>query len=306
MPFRSRVVILMYHRVIESSPDPWHLCVTPKHFAEHLKILKQNYRVLSLHDLSNALEDARLPRRGVVLTFDDGYADNLWNAKPLLEKHEVPATVFVASGSVNGNGFWWDEIEQAVLRPVKLPKSLQLNVHNRSYDWPTENLNQRQHAYVAIHKILKPLGVSHRDRVVAELFNWAGIDKTGRSDCRPLTTAELIQLSKSECVDIGAHTVTHASLSILSREDQVREVGGSRRNLTTILGRQVDTFSYPYGNYTPETVDIVRVAGFEMALTSGTKAVEAGADRFQLGRFEVGDWDGETFERHLHEFFRTL
>ena len=306
MPLRSSVVILMYHRVIEASSGPWNLCVSPKHFTEHLKILQQNYPVLSLHDLLNSLRNARLPKRGVVLTFDDGYADNLWNAKPLLEKYEVPATVFVASGSVDNNGFWWDELEQALLQPRKLPKSLQLNVHDRLYEWPTTNLNQRKHAYLAIHKILLPLRVSDRDQLMAELFAWADLDKIERSDHRPLTTAELMKLSQSEFVDIGAHTVTHASLSILSRDDQIREIDGSRIKLTAILGSSVDTFSYPFGKFTSDTIDIVKASGFEMALTSEANAVQVGADQFQLGRFEVGDWAGEEFKDHLYEFFRTL
>jgi peptidoglycan/xylan/chitin deacetylase (PgdA/CDA1 family) len=247
-----------------------------------------------------------LPKQGVVLTFDDGYADNLWNAKPLLEKYKVPATVFVASGCIDNNGFWWDELEQVLLKPKKIPKSLQLNVQGRLYEWPTSNLNQRKHAYLAIHKILLSLKASDRDQLITELFAWAGLHKIGRSDHRPLTTAELLKLSQSEFIDIGAHTVTHASLSILTRADQIREIDGSRERLTAILGNPVDTFSYPYGNFTPETVDIVKSAGFETALTTETNAVEVGANQFQLGRFEVGDWEGEEFKHHLYEFFRTL
>jgi len=296
----------MYHRVIELSSDPWQLSVSPRNFAEHLKILQQNYRILSLHDLLSSLKNARLPKQGVALTFDDGYADNLCNAKPLLEKYEVPATVFVASGCIDNNGFWWDELEQALLQPRKLPKSLQMNVHDRLYEWPTSNLDQRQHAYLAIHKILLSLRVSDRDQVMTELFAWANVDKKGCSDDRPLTTAELIQLSQSEFVDIGAHTVTHASLPILSRDDQIREIDGSRQKLTAILGSPVDTFSYPFGKFTSDTIDIVKASGFEMALTAETNAVEVGADLFQLGRFEVGDWEGDEFKHHLHEFFRTL
>jgi peptidoglycan/xylan/chitin deacetylase (PgdA/CDA1 family) len=306
LPFRCRVVILMYHQVIERSSDPWNLCVSPRHFAEQLKILKQNYPILSLHDLLISLKNARLPKRGVVLTFDDGYADNLWNAKPLLEKYEVPGTVFVASGSIDNKGFWWDDLERALLQPKKLPKSLQLNVQGQSYDWPTTNLNQRQHAYLAIHRIIKPLKVSDRNQVITDLFVWADADKMERSDYRPLTTAELIQLSQCEFIDVGAHTVTHASLSILSKADQIAEIDGSRQKLIAILGDRVDTFSYPYGNFTSDTVDIVKASGFKMALTCETNAVEVGANQFQLGRFEVGNWEGEKFRQYLHEFFRTL
>ena len=302
---RCRVIILMYHRVFETSSDPWELCVSPKHFAEHLELLRRHYPVLSLHQLLSCLKGAQLPKRGVVLTFDDGYADNFWNAKPLLEKYEVPATVFVASGSVDNSGFWWDDLERALLQPKKLPKCLQLRVQGRLYEWPTTNSDQRQHVYMAIHQILQPLSTSDRDQVMTELFAWADIDQTGRLDYRPLTTTELIQLAQSEFIDIGAHTITHPLLSVMSQADQSAEIVGSRQKLTAILGSRVDTFSYPYGNVTAETVNIVKSAGFEMALTVETHAVEVGANQFQLGRFEVGDWEGEEFKQHLHDFFRA-
>ena len=137
---RRRVVILMYHRVFESSADPWELCVSPGHFAEHLEVLNGNYQVMSLNELVRALRDAQLPKRGVVLTFDDGYADNLWNSKPLLEKYEVPATVFVTIGSLDSpNEFWWDDLERVLLQEGKSPKHLHLNVQSSAYDWKTTN-----------------------------------------------------------------------------------------------------------------------------------------------------------------------
>ena len=301
-----RVVILMYHRVFEMSSDPWQLSVSPKHFAEHLKLLRRHYPVLDLHQLLSCLKGAQLPKRGVVLTFDDGYADNFWNAKPLLEKYEVPATVFISSGSLDSlREFWWDDLERALLQPKKLPKCLQLSVQGQSYEWPTKNSDQRQHVYMAIHQILQPLSISDRNQVMAELFAWADVDKMGRPDYRPLTTTELIQLAQSELVDIGSHTLTHSLLSPMSQADQFAEIDGCRQKLTAILGNRVDTFSYPYGNFTAETVDIVKAAGFEVALACETNAVEVGANQFQLGRFGVADWEGEKFRQHLHDFFRA-
>jgi len=218
----------------------------------------------------------------------------------------VPATVFISSGSLDSlREFWWDDLERALLQPKKLPKCLQLSVQGQSYEWPTTNSDQRQHVYMAIHQILQPLSISDRNQVMAELFAWADVDKMGRPDYRPLTTTELIQLAQSELVDIGSHTLTHSLLSPMSQADQFAEIDGCRQKLTAILGSRVDTFSYPYGNFTSETVDIVKAAGFEVALTSETNAVEVGANQFQLGRFEVGDWEGEEFKQHLHEFFLT-
>ena len=304
--FRCRVVILMYHRVFDATSDPWEMCVSPKHFAEQLETLRRDYPVLSLDQLSKSLRDGQLPKRGVVLTFDDGYADNLWNAKPLLVKYELPATVFITSGSLdNPTEFWWDALERIMLQPGKLPKYLQLSVQGRAYNWPAANSDERQLAYMAIHQILQPLRSVDRDQIMDDLFAWSDVDQTGRSDYRPLTTAELIQLVQCEFVNIGAHSVTHPFLSVMSQDSQFAEIFGSRKKLEDILGSRVDTFSYPYGNLSPETVGIVSAAGFVSALTTDDNVVEKGANPLLLGRFGVGDWDGERFKERLDEFFRS-
>jgi len=296
----------MYHRVFETASDPWELCVSPKHFGLQLELLRRYYPVLSLQQLLSALKAAQLPKRAVVLTFDDGYADNFWNAKPLLEKYEMPATFFVTSGSLDSPiEFWWDDLERILLQPRKLPKCLHLNLQGREYDWQTTNSDERQLAYMAIHQILQPLKPSDRNQAIAELFAQADVDPMGRPDYRPLTTDELIQLAQSEWVDIGAHAVTHPLLSVMSREGQSAEIVGSRQKLESILGISVETFSYPYGNFTPETVEIVEAAGFEGALTTDENVVEVRENLFRLGRFGVGDWNGDRFKHKLDEFFRS-
>jgi peptidoglycan/xylan/chitin deacetylase (PgdA/CDA1 family) len=303
---RCRVVILMYHRVFETSSDPWELCVSPKHFADHLELLRRDYPVLSLQQLLSALKTRQLPKRAVVLTFDDGYADNLWNAKPLLEKYELPATVFVTSGSLDSpNEFWWDDLERILLQPRKLPKRLQLQIQGRWYEWPITSSGEREIAYMAIHQILQPLRASERDPIIAELFAWADVSPMGRPDYRPLTTDELIQLAQSEFIDIGAHAVTHPLLSSLSPEDQSAEIVSSRKKLEDIIGKRVDIFSYPYGDFSTETAGIVAAAGFVSALTTDEIVVGKGANPLLLGRFGVGDWDGDSFKHRLDGFLRS-
>jgi peptidoglycan/xylan/chitin deacetylase (PgdA/CDA1 family) len=296
----------MYHRVYETSSDPWELCVSPYHFAEQLEVLSKNYQVISLNELVRSLREGQLPKRGVVLTFDDGYADNLWNAKPLLEKYELPATVFITSGSLDSpTEFWWDDLERILLQPRKLPKHIQLSVQGSAHDWQTTNSDERQVAYMAIHQILQPLSSADRDQAMGDLFAWSGVDQTGRIDYRPLTTLELTQLVQCEFVDIGAHSVTHPLLAGMSQADQTAEITGSRQKLETILASPVDTFSYPYGNLSSDTVEIVKGAGFEIALTTDGKAVDMKANPLRLGRFGVGDWDGDRFKLRLEEFFRS-
>jgi peptidoglycan/xylan/chitin deacetylase (PgdA/CDA1 family) len=120
-------MILLYHRVCESPLDPWQLSVTPRHFAQHLEVIRRKWRPMPLGPLVRALREGQRLERAVAVTFDDGYADNLLAAKPLLERYDIPATVFVATGCLEGGwGFWWDELESLLLRAGELPPTLDL------------------------------------------------------------------------------------------------------------------------------------------------------------------------------------
>lgn len=96
--FLKTAVILTYHRIDKVLGDPRLLCVTPICFENHLIFLKENYEVISLPELITRLEEKRLIGTEAVITLDDGYRDNLINALPLLEKHQLPATIFVTTG----------------------------------------------------------------------------------------------------------------------------------------------------------------------------------------------------------------
>ena len=103
---RSGSVILCYHRVAEGVDDPFRLCVTPANFAVQLDEIARYGEPSTIAELS---VPSRRPR--VVVTFDDGYADNLTNALPIAKAKAFPITVFVTSGVVGDHrGFWWDRL----------------------------------------------------------------------------------------------------------------------------------------------------------------------------------------------------
>jgi peptidoglycan/xylan/chitin deacetylase (PgdA/CDA1 family) len=319
-------LILMYHRVAEVDLDQWGLCVTPQHFAEQLEVLQKSVRVLSLQQLTQELLEGKPVHRSVALTFDDGYADNLLNAKPILEKYNTSATVFVANGYVEQvREYWWDELERLFLQPGILPNKLEINLNGQSYQWGLgdaanyskadhqqhqgwyaehkEDPTPRHQLYRTVWKLMRPLLAEQQQQILTELRTWAGVESTPRSTHRPLTLTEVSTLDEGDLVEVGSHTVMHPFLSALPVALQRQEIQQGKARLEEILGRSVTSFAYPYGDYAPETVALVQEAGFERACSTVLAKVQPKSDRFQLPRVEVLDWDGDAFARKLRRWF---
>lgn len=107
--FYKTAPILLYHRIATVSKDPVMLCVPPECFENHLQFIKKNYDVVSLSDLSKRIVNDKLKGNEIAITFDDGYQDNLINALPLLEKYNIPATIFVTTELLGKKAsFEWD------------------------------------------------------------------------------------------------------------------------------------------------------------------------------------------------------
>src|ERR1051325_11256188 len=94
---QSAPVILMYHRIADPKCDPWGLAVAPSSFDQQMRALRTHRCPLSLDEFVERLERGSLPRLAVAVHFDDGYADTVLAAKPVLEEHAVPATVFITT-----------------------------------------------------------------------------------------------------------------------------------------------------------------------------------------------------------------
>ena len=142
---------------------------------------------------------------------------------------------------------------------------------------------------------------SRRNAVRAQLRHWV-VDAQPRSPSRrPLTRDELVRLPERGLVDIGNHTLTHPQLSKLRLSDQQEEVLRSKRDLESLLARPVTIFAYPYGDFTPETVDVVRRAGITAAGTTTRALVRKNTDPLCLPRVHVPNIDGERFATFLQE-----
>jgi peptidoglycan/xylan/chitin deacetylase (PgdA/CDA1 family) len=321
---KAEAVILMYHRIGDLGCDPWRLAVRPERFAEHLNVLRRNARPITLRRLAKELGEGRLKPGAVAVTFDDGYANNLYEAKPLLERHEVPATVFITSGMVGREReFWWDELEAILLASQELPQALRLEIGRQTHEWgPIEAArdfakqsrsdqaqgrwegqpNSRYAFYFSVWEKLKPLSPLAREKVLDDIRAWAGNFHALRDSHRPLTGDELRALDGG-AVEVGAHTVSHPSLPKHSPNVQKQEIQESKRWLEDFLGRSVGAFAYPYGDHSRATAALVAQAGFELACTTQATAVWGRNNPYKLPRIPIGDCDGTEFARCLAETF---
>lgn len=323
--WRQSAVILMYHRVAATNGDPQLLCVSPENFREHLEIIASQYHRCDLEQLAGSLQHNRLGARSVAVTFDDGYADNLHNAKPLLKTYDVPATVFVTSGLVDQDKeFWWDHLERLLLLPGDLPEIFEISIKGKDWKWglhPAERLTEadyrrhlnwhvlekddptpRHSLYRKLHALLRPLPEEARRHLLNQFLQYSSLGAQARLSHRILTAAELRELAQGALVRIGAHTVTHSVLARLSLKEQRAEIRQSKARLEEITGYPVTTFSYPYGSpgdYAPETVAEVSAAKFSCACANFAGRVTRSSSRWELPRFLVRNWPGDVFERFL-------
>src|SRR5262249_38825423 len=161
---------------------------------------------------------------------DDGYADNLLEAKPLLETHKLPATLFLITGGLDsGHEFWWDEVERIFLLPGTLPETLELAISGQTRTWSLKSeasyaastweerrtwlatpppQTMRQRVYYEVWDALRLLPAATRDRLLNQLADWAHQPRVARQTHRSLTNGEVQGLIGGGLFQLGAHTVS--------------------------------------------------------------------------------------------------
>jgi peptidoglycan/xylan/chitin deacetylase (PgdA/CDA1 family) len=283
--------------------------VTPGHFAEQMEMLSKHAHPIRLRELVKQLKEGSVRPGSVAITFDDGYADDLYQAKPILERFSIPATAFVCTG-YPGKEFWWDELVRLVNAPDADLEALRLNVEGKRFVWDQPEgshpagSNLRRKFHQALYHFLLALDVEEQSHTMNVIRNWSGVS-TIESTAHGMTCDELIQIAEDGLIELGAHTRHHPTLPELPLERQREEIISSKRDLETLLNRQVDGFAYPNGMATLDTKRIVGEAGFAFACTSLQDVVRPTSDQYALTRFWQKDVDGETFLRGLHLWMKT-
>lgn len=294
----NHAIILGYHRITSAPDNPFFLNVSPENFSEQLEVIRKYAEPVSLQFLVKKLEEGKLSENYVAVTFDDGYADNFYNAKPLLEKYDIPATAFVSTGKLNSE-FWWDELERLVLSVEAAQEELYLSYNGGSFFWQfneKEKHNAKWSLFNSLYKRMHDLQESQIQEIIDQLKEFSGKDNTGGRRHRAMTIDELILLTSGSLINVGSHTVSHQNLKYADADHQRIEIEQSKRFLEETLGRPVFGFSYPNGSNTPESTDILKASGYSYACTSYTNYMFSSSDRFSLPRLWAPDLNGDNFE----------
>jgi peptidoglycan/xylan/chitin deacetylase (PgdA/CDA1 family) len=276
--------VLMYHRV-NADADPFSVhAVHPADFEQQIIFLKQHYSVLPLEELWRRARERSLPPNAVAITFDDGYADNHQFAFPILRKHQVPATLFLATSVAERHEpLWYDQ----VLHGFRSTARARL-------DFPALGLatarlatvEERRSAASRCLAGLRRLPDVERRRCQDDLLTALGVRDF--DDLRGL----MMGWDEARALDRGgfsvqAHTASHPIMSRLPAEAAREEVLGSKRAIEAALQKDVSFFAYPNGkleDFTDETKAVLRAAGFQAAFSTMPFKNAVGDDPYALGR----------------------
>ncbi len=257
----------MWHSVVENVDD-W-LRQDIRNSVSHLvaTIRWARDRNLDVVDLDEAL--SRLgnenPHRFVVLTFDDGYQDNLRLALPICESFGVPMTVFATTGFIARSAeYWWGPLVDL----VKRESAIDLPAADRRF--PTRTLREKIKAVGDITRWVQR-DVAYRSNELVQLYTSYGLACGEFVEQDILNVDELRQLSKHPLVTIGSHTVTHPSLRSLTVPDAQHEIGSSKLWLEDLLQKEVAHFSFPHGDTSScrdREARLVRTEGYRSAVST--------------------------------------
>ncbi|MCC6651233.1 MAG: polysaccharide deacetylase family protein [Candidatus Eisenbacteria bacterium] len=275
-----RLTIVRHHRVYADGERAlYHLGVSESMLTGQLAACAR----AGLTPVSVAEALARLdkgtPGHVVAFSFDDGYADNITRALPILERAGARATFYLTAGLMEERRApWWDELAHALERATKPQATLAFGGAGVTVDCSGDA--GRAAALRSLLPLLRVLPAEQSARL-AQLREALGVE--GRAPCElaDWTLARKLVISGME---VGAHTLTHPFLTLLSPDSQRREMADSGALIREKLGAGTPGVAYPNGDHDAHTVAAARSAGFAYAVITRSGDVNAGSARWELAR----------------------
>ena len=277
--------IFYYHR-INADNDPFFPALAPELFDVHMRYLSRNYRVLSLPDVKRHLESGS-PGLVVGVTFDDGYRDNYECAYPILRRYNLPATIFLTTGSVDsGESLWFNQLAEAVKKTEREFIDLEFDIPRRFW---MRTLEERLDSHKQVLALLRALPDAGRRAWMLEILRQLAVMHNRHND---MLTWNQVRLMNANRIDFGGHTVTHPFLSKLTIQEAAWEIGECKRRIDEEVQQPTEFFAYPSGreeDFAAANKTVLRNAGFQAAVTTIWGMNYSSTDPLELRR--GGPWE---------------
>lgn len=311
---RGRVVVLMYHRVLPSdTSDSFSAAgirVSPATFELHMRFLKRFFTPLAPQELAQVLTGERpVPRNACAVTFDDGWFDNHQYALPILRRHGVPAIIFVATDYIGtGRCFWQERLTRILFLVWRDHRSGAGAELFRDLDATAITALDELRARDAIRLLVTSLKSRTPEQIESIMSRGAALlgGAHGNGDDRFLSWPEVDELARSQTVWIGSHAQSHTPLPRLSAVQAMRELVDSRAQISAHLAQPIDTFAYPNGDHSPQSVLAVRNAGYRLAFTTQSRLAQPGDDPLRIPRVNVHEGGTATPAEFLSRILRLF
>lgn len=265
----ENLTVIVHHRIC----DPDHplffgmksnVSATPEEFGKQLDFLSKHYNVVSLEEVRAWIRGGQtLPPRAVLITFDDGYRDNLTMAMPQLTRRSMPAAIFIATGYLGDcRAFYWDSVAEVFKKSkVATAEIPLLGLQKLEYLIEKESVAQR---WVEATKLLPTNRLEGLLRSLATALESAPPIKPPSGT--HLDWSDISEL-KQRGIAVGAHTVTHPILSRVPLSQARREIAASKAALEKYLGSSVYAFAYPNGrkiDFENSHADLLKQLDFDL------------------------------------------
>lgn len=297
---RNRAVVLMYHRVLSSAErertgsHPGYV-VGDQTFNRQIEYIRKRFTVLSEQQFAKHLDNQRpFPNSSCLITFDDGWIDNLTNALPVLRRHGLPAIIYLPVNFIGRRRLFAREaLTHLLANAVMLARNDDARLARVR---GVLDRNRLQHilditAANPLPLVIEAVAQSHwRAQDSAQLIDdlqdamGVAVDHFDTPDTF-VSWDQVREMAGSE-ITFGGHGVEHRLLGELPPSEAEREIRDAMSAISSQVG-PVISFSYPNGSLTPAVRDMVQAAGYQFAVTTESGLVESGDDRFTIRRVNI-------------------
>ena len=296
---RGRALVLTYHRVLppERSAESFStdaIVVSPETFRRQMRLLRRLFTPLSADEFAQALSAGQLPPNACVVTFDDGWYDNLDYALPILRETSVPAVLFVATDYIGSdNCFWQERLSRALSAARRIPeRSRPLFAEIGASHVLDATLTPAQ-TKLAIRAIIERYKAQPQPEIdalvnkVEGLLRESNVATDRQHPDRFLTWEQVKALDESGLVAIGSHCCTHTPLTKLDAKAVEAELQRSREVIRERIGVNPSDLAYPNGDHDAQIARAVQENGYRCAYTTIRGLVEPASDAFRLRRINI-------------------